>query len=67
VKWLLRISLNMFTAEATIIVTGMMAHSKTESWLTCTGQAAHLGADYSLTTEEKDKLVYQGIKNVRNM
>lgn len=26
----------------------MMAHGKMESWLTCTGQAAHLGADYSL-------------------
>lgn len=25
----------------------MMAHGKTESWLTCTGQASHLGADYS--------------------
>ena len=28
---------------------GMMAHSKTESWLTLTGQVAHLSADYSLT------------------
>ena len=26
----------------------MMAHGKMESWLTCNGQAAHLGADYSL-------------------
>lgn len=25
----------------------MMAHGKTESRLTCAGQAAHLGADYS--------------------
>ena len=27
----------------------MMAHGKTESRLTCAGQAAHLGADYSIT------------------
>ena len=26
----------------------MMAHGKTESRLTCAGQAAHLGADYSI-------------------
>ena len=26
----------------------MMAHGKTESRLTCAGQAAHLGADYSV-------------------
>ena len=31
----------------------MMAHGKTESRLTCAGQAAHLGADYS------DKLFYE--------
>ena len=29
-------------------MTGIAAHSKTESWLTLTGQTAHLGADYSL-------------------
>ena len=28
-------------------MTGMMAHSKTESWLTLAGQVAHCGADYS--------------------
>ena len=28
-------------------MTGIAAHSKTESWLTLTGQTAHLGADYS--------------------
>lgn len=28
-------------------MTGMTAHGKTESWLTLTGQVAHLGADYS--------------------
>ena len=28
-------------------MTGMVALSKTESWLTLTGQVAHLGADYS--------------------
>ena len=28
----------------------MMAHGKTESRLTCAGQAAHLGADYSVTS-----------------
>ena len=29
----------------------MMAHGKTESRLTCAGQAAHLGADYSADFE----------------
>ena len=29
----------------------MMAHGKTESRLTCAGQAAHLGADYSMLTQ----------------
>lgn len=28
-------------------MTGMMAHSKTESWLTLAGQVAYCGADYS--------------------
>lgn len=27
----------------------MVAHSKTESWLTLTGQVAHCGADYSVS------------------
>ena len=31
-------------------MTGIAAHSKTESWLTLTGQTAHLGADYSVRT-----------------
>ena len=30
----------------------MMAHGKTESRLTCAGQAAHLGADYSANSKK---------------
>lgn len=28
-------------------MTGIVAHGKTESWLTLIGQVAHLGTDYS--------------------
>lgn len=32
----------------------MMAHGKTESWLTRTGQVAHLSADYSVEHIDKN-------------
>ena len=34
-------------------MTGIAAHSKTESWLTLTGQTAHLGADYSINAQSE--------------
>ena len=34
----------------------MMAHGKTESRLTCAGQAAHLGADYSFKAKDMDAI-----------
>lgn len=37
-------------------MTGMMAQDKTESWLTCTGQLTHLGADYSIIERENYNL-----------
>ena len=41
------LSLGAYYLHKWLIVTGIMAHSKTELWLTRTGQVAHLGTDYS--------------------
>ena len=35
-------------------MTGMMAHVKTELWLTLTGQMAHFGADYSTVKQRME-------------
>ena len=35
-------------------MTGIVAHRKTESWLTLTGQVAHCSADYSTTRRQID-------------
>ena len=54
----------------------MMAHGKTESRLTCAGQAAHLGADYSVLTDQQksrklsnllQKMKKNGIIDVRGI
>jgi len=45
-------------------VTGIAAHSKTESWLTLTGQTAHLGADYSFRYRLPDGWLNQHIFKV---
>lgn len=47
-------------------MTGIAAHSKTESWLTLTGQTAHLGADYSGIQARLEELQKELIKKANN-